>query len=142
MFSDFHPLLRNKNFRLLWASQGLSQLTINMLNFLFLVRVFSETGSNMAIALLWVSYSLPAIIIGPIAAASVDIVDRRKLLMITNFLQAMVVLLYGYSHRTDIFLTYFVVFLYSFLNQFYVPAELASLPSLVNKRQYSYNYRS
>jgi len=123
-----------KNFYYLWISQILSQVTVNVMNFLLLARLFTVTGSSIATSFLWISYALPAIFLGPIGAASVDFVDRRKMLMITNLLQAATVLIYIFTHQSSIFLLYFVVVAYSLLNQFYVPAEAASLPSLVSKQ--------
>ncbi|OGM04880.1 hypothetical protein A3E15_01440 [Candidatus Woesebacteria bacterium RIFCSPHIGHO2_12_FULL_42_9] len=133
MLGEFKPVIKNKKFVYLWISQILSQLTINLTNFLLLIRLFSETGSSIATSLLWICYALPAIVIGPFASASVDMVDRRLLLMITNFFQALVIFSYGVLSGSGVFLLYGVAVAYSLLNQFYVPAEAASLPSLVDK---------
>lgn len=138
MVDEFKPLIKNSKFIYIWVSQILSQLTINIMNFLLLLRLFAITGSAIAISLLWVAYALPAILIGPIAAASVDMVDRRKMLMITNFLQALTIFTYAFLHETRFFLLYGVAFLYSFLNQFYVPAEAASIPGVVPKKHLAY----
>lgn len=124
-----------KNFKLLWTSQILSQITVNMMNFLLLARLFETTGSTIATSLLWVSYALPSIFFGPIGAGIVDLVSRRKTLIITNLLQALVIFVFIFSHQYSIFLLFAVVVAYSFLNQFYVPAEMASLPSLVSKNK-------
>lgn len=131
---DFKPLIKNIKFVHLWTSQVLSQLTINIMNFLLLIRLFEHTGSTIATSLLWVAYALPAVIIGPFAAASVDMIDRRKILMVTNLAQAAAVFAYGISFRISFFLIYGIAMAYSFLNQFYVPAELAALPGLVDKK--------
>lgn len=120
-------------FFLLWISQILSQITLNMMNFLLLARLFEATGSSIATSLLWVSYALPTIFFGPIGASVADLVSRRKTLMITNFLQAFVIFVFIFTHSYSIFLLFAVIILYSFLNQFYVPAEMASLPSLVSE---------
>lgn len=125
----------SKNFNLLFISQILSQVTVNMMNFLLLARLFETTGSSIATSLLWVSYALPTIFFGPIGAGVVDLVSRRKTLITTNLLQALVIFLFIFSHQYSIFLLFAVVLSYSFLNQFYVPAESASLPSLVPKNK-------
>jgi len=131
--NEFKPILKNNNFLYIWTSQILSQLTINIMNFVLLVRLFENTGSTIATSLLWVAYSLPAAIVGPIASASVDILDRRKVLMITNLLQSLTIFLFALSNEPTVFLVYGVVMVYSLLNQFYVPAESATLPSVVKK---------
>lgn len=123
----------SKNFKLLFISQVLSQITVQMMNFLLLARLFETTGSSIATSLLWVSYALPTIFFGPLGAGIVDLVSRRKTLMVSNFLQSFVIFLFIFSHEYSIFLLFAVVIVYSFLNQFYVPAESASLPSLVSK---------
>ena len=133
MLNEFKPIVKNSNFIFLWWSQILSQLTINIMNFLLLVRLFSNTGSTIATSFLWVAYALPAILIGPFAAVSVDMIERRKMLMVTNLLQSFTILIYALSHENRLFLLYGVAVAYSFLNQFYVPAEAASVPTLVRK---------
>lgn len=136
MLSEFSSVYKNKNFVYLWSSQILSQVTINIMNFLLLVRLFEKTESTIATSLLWVAYAIPAILVGPIGASAVDMIERRKILMITNLFQSLIILLYAFTHRTTLFLLYGVAMVYSFLNQFYLPAESASLPALVKKNEY------
>ena len=76
------------NFYLLWTSQILSQITINIMNFLLLARLYEITGSSIATSLLWVTYAIPTIFFGPIGASLADLISRRKTLMVTNFMQA------------------------------------------------------
>jgi len=131
--NEFRPILKNSKFISLWTSQILSQVTINLMNFLLLLKLFEATRSTIATSLLWVAYALPAILIGPIAAASIDLVDKRKMLILTNLLQAVIIFIYALSQHESVFLLYGIAVIYSFLNQFYVPAEQASLPTLVKK---------
>lgn len=135
---DFLPVIQNKKFMYLWISQILSQLTIYVMNFLFLVRIITLTNSSIAASLLWLAYALPAVLIGPVAAALVDIWERRKILIITNLLQALVIFISAFVGNDKFFILFGVVFIYSFINQFYVPAEQATLPSVVSKEQFSH----
>lgn len=136
MVGEYKYVLKNKKFLYLWSSQMLSQITINIMNFLLILKLFQYTGSSIATSFLWIAYSIPAIIIGPIAAASVDIFDRRKMLIYTNLLQSLTIFLFAFVQEGRTFLLYGVAMIYSFLNQFYVPAESASLPALVKKENY------
>ena len=131
---EYIKIITRSSFSYLWISQILSQVTVNMMNFLLLTRLFTITGSSIATALLWVTYALPSIFFGPIGAASVDIINKRKILMLTNLLQAASVVLLIFFQTQSIFLLYFVVLAYSFFNQFYVPAESASLVLVVDKK--------
>lgn len=133
MMGEFKGILGKPLFRYLWGSQILSQVTINVMNFLLLAKLYADTGSTIATSLLWISYSLPALLAGPIAAATVDLVSRKKMLMITNLLQAVTIFTYLLISHQSVFILYAIVFIYSLLNQFYVPAEAAYLPSVVAK---------
>jgi DHA3 family macrolide efflux protein-like MFS transporter len=132
---EYKAVLKDTEFLYLWNSQLLSQVSINILNFILLLKLFEHTGSTIATSMLWVAYSLPALIAGPFASATVDMVDRKKILMITNILQSITIFAYALIVGKSIFLIYGVVLAYSFLNQFYVPAEAATVPALVNKKQ-------
>jgi MFS family permease len=132
---EFKQLFKNYKFVALLVSQVLSQLTVNILSFLILIKLFEQTGSSIATSFVWVAYAVPAIIIGPVAAALVDFVDKRLVLMVTNLLQALIVFVYAILlYKKLVFLPYTIVLTYSFLNQFYVPAEAASLPMFVNEK--------
>lgn len=131
MITEIKSILKSPRFLYLWSSQVLSQVTINMMNFLLLARLYAVTGSSIATSLLWVAYCLPTLFFGPIGAATVDLLSRRKILIITNFLQAAIIFSYIFINQQSIFILYAVVLLYSLLNQFYVPAESAYLPSTV-----------
>jgi len=129
-------VFRNRNFMSLWTSQALSQVALNIITFLVLVRVFEMTGSTIATSFVWIAYALPALIIGPFASASADIFDKRKVLVYSNLTQALIVLLYAIFFEVSLFVSYLVVFSYSFFNQFYIPTESSALPSLVKKDTY------
>lgn len=123
----------NKYFAFLWSSQLLSQLTVNSMNFLLLIRLFAETSSSIAVSMLWLAYSLPALFFGPFASSLVDRFNKRKLLAITNLLQSLVVLGYAFTFQRYVFLPFLVIFFYSALNQFYLPAEAATIPLVTKK---------
>jgi MFS family permease len=53
--------------------------------------------------------------------------------MITNFLQGLTIFSYFLFHGQTTFILYGVVMIYSLFNQFYSPAEAASLPNVVTK---------
>lgn len=133
MANDFKKIISRPKFVYLWTSQILSQVTINIMNFLLLAKLYAVTGSSIATSLLWVAYALPALVFGPIGATVVDLVSRRKTLMIANLLQAATIFLTIFVNQQSIFILYAVVLIYSLLNQFYVPAESAYLPSTVAK---------
>ncbi len=112
----------------------LSQLTIQLVNFSILTRVFEVTQSTLAASLLWVAYSLPALFFAPFSGSVVDRFSRRRMMVVTNLLQAATVALYLWVRSDQVFLLYALVFAYSFLDQLYLPSQQASIPSLVEKK--------
>ena len=101
-----------------------------MVNFVMATRIFEKTGSTVAVSLLWVFFYLPSIFLGPFSGFFVDLFSRRKLLIISNFFQMVVILCYLFI-GVKVYPIYTLVFLYSLVNQFYYPAEAAMIPTLV-----------
>lgn len=127
-------LFHNRNFLLLWGSQILSQFSINIMNFLVLVHVYETTGSSIASSFVWIAYGLPVVMVGPFLAAVVELNDKRKMMLYANVAQAAVIGLYAVYYQQYFYLSYAVVSLYSLLDQIYVPAETASIPIFINKK--------
>lgn len=138
MLAGYQTIVKNRNFLSIWISQISSQVAINIMNFILIISLFEKTNSTIATSFLWVDYALPAIIIGPIAAASVDMLDRKKILIITNLIQSALIFLYAMESFRNIFGAYVLVFVYSLINQFYVPAESATVPTVVKKIDYAH----
>ncbi|NMB91685.1 MFS transporter [candidate division WWE3 bacterium] len=121
--------LKNKDFLKLLTSQITSLLAQCIINYLLILKIYAETNSAYAITLLWFAYSIPVILIGPFASTIVDMVNRKTLLIFTNLFQAITILLFV-PVADKYMLIYTVVFVYSLLNQFYLPAESAYVPCL------------
>lgn len=122
------------NFYKLWVSQILSTVTANMLAFVLIIRVFEATHSSIAIGLLLAIYTLPSLLLGIFAGVFVDRWSKRSILILTNLLQALVILLF-LGVRDSIWPIYTLVFLYSLVDEFYNPAQTSFLPSLVPKEK-------
>ncbi len=123
-------VLKNKQFVKLWISQACSLISLNLLTYTLLLKLYATTGSTLAATFLWIAYSLPILLSGPFAATIVDLLNRKRLLVISTLLLAgtmLSFLLVGERY----FLFYALMFCYSFVNQFYLPAESATMPSLV-----------
>lgn len=128
----FIALAVNRHFVELWFSQAASQFTIHMINFALMVRIFNLTGSSTAISFLILAYGAPCLLFSMIAGAYVDRISRKKILVATNIIQAFIILIYLFL-KHEIWIIYLLVFIYSFVNQFFLPAEAASIPNLVKK---------
>ena len=92
--TTFLAVLKNQDFLKLWISQTLSQLTANMLNFILIIKVYEATASTVAVGLLLALYVAPSLFLGLFAGAFIDLWSKRKVLLLTNLSQSLIVLLY------------------------------------------------
>lgn len=134
MNKNLSLILKNANFVKLWVSQFTSLFVVSLLNFVLIVRIFEGTQSSVAIAIFWVIYSLPTVFLGLFAGVLVDYWSKRKVLLWTNIFQAAAALLYLPLGK-KVWPIYGVVFLYSLIDEFFRPAQEASLPSFVKKER-------
>lgn len=126
-------LLANRPFIAIWSAQILSQVAANAITFALIVLVAELTKSNTSSSFLILFAIIPAVFFGIIAGVVVDRSDRKRVLVITNVLRAFAVLpllLGGASVLT----AYVVNFLVAAITTFFVPAESATLPNIVRKR--------
>ncbi|MGE5298271.1 MAG: MFS transporter [Acidobacteriaceae bacterium] len=131
-FNHYFGVLKNFNFTKLWVSQVCSQLTNYLLSFAVLIRTFNLTHSSLAVSVIILSFGGATVIFGSIAGVYSDRFDRRKLLTVINLLQALSVLCF-LPVRDNFWGMAVVTFIYSSLNQFYLPAEAPSIPDLVKE---------
>jgi MFS family permease len=130
-------LINNANFSRLWAAQGLSQIAQNMLNFALIIRVFDLAQgtrlANVSVALVILSFGVPSIFFAAAAGVYVDHWNRKHVLVIANLLRALLVLGYLFVEH-NLALVLLLSFLISSITQFFAPAEAASIPVLVGKK--------
>ncbi len=133
-FKSYTAVLKNFNFTKLWISQATSQLTNYILSFAILIKVFKLTNSSVSVSLIIMAFGVATLFFGSIAGVYADRFDRKWLLTSINFLQAASIGLY-FVVGGEFWWLVLITFLYSSLNQFYIPAEAPSIPMLVRKDQ-------
>jgi MFS family permease len=130
---QYLAVLKNFGFTKLWISQIASQLTNYLLSFVILIRVFDLTNSSFSVGIIVFTFGLATVFFGSIAGVYSDRFDRKWILTVVNFAQAAAVLLFLFSD--NFWAIVVITFIYSALNQFYLPAEAPSIPDLVPKEQ-------
>ncbi|MDO8498629.1 MAG: MFS transporter [bacterium] len=131
---SFSSVISNHGFRYLWFNQILVQLSYNALNFALIIWVYKLTGSNFAVSAYMLAVFLPAIIFGMFAGVFVDIVDRKKLIILIDLFLAISFIFFVFIKRSYplILVNTFIV---NSLAQFFMPSESSSIPMLVSKKQ-------
>jgi MFS family permease len=127
-------VLRNPKFMALFGSQIFTQVGGNMVLFGLTVTVFSLTNSNTSVSILLLTFLVPAVIFGAIAGVFVDMFDRRKILIWTNFARGALFLLLVFF-PDQLIVIYIVTALVATLTTFFGPAEAAMIPLVVKREQ-------
>lgn len=132
MQNPFIKVLSNRSFLFLIISEFFSQFAMNLLNFILLIVVFSLSKSNLAVAGVVLSFTVPSILFGILAGVYVDRWNKRNVLVYTNLLRAIAVFPLIFVSK-ELALVYFLSFIVSFITQFFIPAETPIIPHLVKK---------
>src|ERR1700752_723098 len=90
--SSLGLLARHRPFALVWSAGLVSMIGDWMLAVVLPIRIFELTGSTLAVAGLIASLYLPLIALRSLAGVLVDRWDRRRTIILSSALQAVVVL--------------------------------------------------
>ncbi len=129
-------LLRQRNLALLFAGQVISSVGDWILWIALPFYVYAQTGSTVAMGSMFIVNNLPTILFGSLAGVFVDRWDRRRTMIGTDLLRALLLLVLLFVDRGErIWLIYPVTFLLATVAQFFRPARSAILPALVNQEE-------
>ena len=139
---DLPKKLLNRNFLLLWQGQSISRIGEQFFAISMLFYVKHATDSASLVGLMQMLSTLPAILLGPIGGTFADRNSRRKIIIISDLLDGLVVLsLAGFLFfRPDdltptLVLLFVVAMIISTVSAFFSPAISASIPDLVPKER-------
>jgi MFS family permease len=124
-------VLRRRDFGLLWLAGLVSVAGDWVLMTALPYVVYVRTGSILATAGLVVASLVPSMLLTSFAGVFVDRWDRRRLLVVTNLLQALTVVALLLVDAGSLWVVYVVAAAQSTVASFSQPAESALLPSLV-----------
>ena len=127
-------IFQNRNFVILWVAQFLTQTAQQAIWFGMIVVVEQVSQSSLHLSAAILSTIIPGVIVGLFAGVVVDRSNKKRVLVIANFLRAPVVFGYLlYSH--SLYLVYAINFAFVGISQFFGPAESSTIPTFVGKRQ-------
>ncbi len=134
--SKFTEVLKNRNFFLLWIGQIISQLGDRLNQLALIAFVYAKSpGSALSIAKILSFTIIPVFLIGPIAGVYVDRWDRRRIMYISDFLRAALVLCIAVLLlNKSLGWIYLIIFIIFSIGRFFVPAKMSIIPDLVDKK--------
>ncbi|RZU15464.1 Na+/melibiose symporter-like transporter [Kribbella rubisoli] len=129
-------LARQRDYRLMLSAGLISLIGDWLLRTGLAFQVYVLTGSTLASGGLLLASFLPAVVLGSLAGVFVDRWNQRTTMIVTNILNAVVLLpLIAVNDESKIWIVYGVVLAQSCLQQFFQPAEQSLVPVLVNDEQ-------
>ncbi len=124
-------LRRNRNFRLLFIGQAISQLGDWFNAVAVYALLLDLTGSATAVAWMMVVQFMPMAIVGPLAGVVVDRVNRRRLMIAADILRGVLILGLLVVRRADqVWIAYLVMGATVSASAFFEPARTATIPSI------------
>lgn len=127
--------LWNKNFFLLWQGQLVSCLGDAFYSMALGFWVLDKTGSSAIMGMLMAAVSIPRIIIGPFAGVIVDRFDRKKLILLGDFIRGIGMIFVGYAafnNFLEVWMVMVVGIVCGICSAFFNPAISSVIPDLVS----------
>lgn len=126
-------LRNNRNFRLLYIGQTISQLGDWFNAVAIYALLLDLTGSATAVAWMMIVQFLPVAVFGPLAGVVVDRVNRRRLMIATDLLRGGLVLTLLFIRRPDqVWIAYVVMAVAVGAQAFFEPARTATIPNVTS----------
>ncbi|MFN8009094.1 MAG: MFS transporter [Terriglobia bacterium] len=131
-----HLVRTNKNFRSLWFGQIISELGDWFNNVAVLGLAMHLTGSGLVVTAILLCRTVPSVICGPFAGVFTDRMNRRTLLLgsdYSRFLLALGFLLVSTQGR--MWMAYFFSALLTAISIFFTTAKTAAIPEICDSNE-------
>ncbi|MEM0981782.1 MAG: MFS transporter [Cyanobacteria bacterium P01_H01_bin.58] len=149
--TGFLPVLKNRNFLVLWSGQVFSQLADKIYLVLMIAIIGSQFDAPEQSISGWVSavmvaFTIPAVLFGSLAGVYVDRTRKQSVLVLTNLLRGALVLILplllwlsqdwgnAFNVPTGFLFLLGITFAVSTLTQFFAPAEQAIIPLMMEAK--------
>jgi len=119
--------------------QAISILASNMTGFALSVWVFQQTSSATSLGIMTTAFTLPYLLIIPLAGVMVDRYNRKLMMMVSDLaagLATLTILILSATGRLEIWHFYMVNIIIGLGNAFQWPAYSAAIATMVPKEQY------
>lgn len=143
--AGFSTLFSNRQFMFLWLAQVFSQFADRAVFVLFVAVLtaaqhssmrLAETGAAAMTSFLYVAFTIPAIILSPIAGVYVDRWSKKWTMVLSNIARGVCVALVALpAVAQNVWLCFALAFMSSVSTQFFGPAETSSIPRLVSRNE-------
>src|SRR5690242_13155186 len=127
--------LRIRDFRNLWLGQTVSQFGDAVYGLLFLFMTDKITKRPELVGIVAAMTALPFLLFSPVAGVLADRIDRRRIMLFSDFSSAAILggyaVLLWFTREPPVWTLFVTPFLLSTVNAFFMPARGAAVPSVV-----------
>lgn len=132
----FRGALRHTAFRNIWFAQLAAQLADKFLLFSLIILAYHISGGSTSVAVTLLAYTVPAVVFAPLAGVIADRLNRKRIMVWTNFGRAAVVALIPIASvipgiENDFLHLLVITLVFSAVGQLFGPAEAAVIPTVL-----------
>ena len=128
-------IFQNRNFTLMWTGQLISTMGSALTSLAASIMVFRLTNSAMSVGLMLMATAAPSLLVGLFAGVLVDRFDRKKIMIATSLIRAVLVVLIPVLVPYNVIWLYVIVMLSSAVGQFFDPAHESVLPEVASEEE-------
>ncbi len=139
MASFFQVLRTNRNYRYTWMGQVVSEIGDHFNNIAVFSLVLATVPSGLAVTFVMLSRAIPAVLAGPIAGVLLDRLDRKRVMIASDLVRAVValgfILTVGGNSHSSMLLLYVLSAILMFASPFFTSGRSAILPLITTKEE-------
>ncbi|HEU4921147.1 MAG TPA: MFS transporter [Candidatus Limnocylindrales bacterium] len=131
-------VFRRRDFRLLWLAQLVSTAGSALTDIAAAIYVYRETGSALAVGLTLMATAVPSLVVGLLAGVFVDRHDRKRIMVVTCLVQAVIVSAIAFVIGIDAIALpglYALLLLNAGVKQFFDPAHDSLIPEMASDEE-------
>ena len=134
--ASFWDLLRsNRNYRYTWIGQVVSEIGDHFNNIAVFSLALANTRSGLVVSGVMLARAIPAVLAGPIAGVLLDRMDRKRIMIASDLIRAVVALGFILTvHRHSTWLLYLLSALLMFASPFFTSGRSRSCPPSPSRR--------
>jgi len=126
-------LIKNRKFCFLWTALFISTIGDWAYYFVILLYMYKITKLNIFLGFLTITYTLPAIFFAPIAGILTDKFNKKKIMIFTDIVRAVIMSLFPLVKSLSII--YLLVFIEQSFTVLFLPASQAFVPQIIKGKK-------
>ncbi len=129
-------LRQNRNYRYTWMGQVVSEMGDYFNNIAVFALVMEKSGSGLVVSGVMLSRAIPAVVAGPFAGVFLDRLDRRRIMIASDLIRAVVALAFLLTiNQPRPWLLYLLSAALMFVSPFFSSGRAAILPTIASAEE-------